>query len=132
MLVHRTIELPQEMVRQQQNVISSLSQRRRRKLDDVQAVEQVLAKLVLTNGVDNIAVGGGDQAHVHAQFLIAANACKTAVFQEAEQFGLERPAHVADFIEEDGAAVGFFDASELLLEGAGECAPLVTEKFTFQ
>ena len=64
--------------------------------------------------------------------LVAADAGEGAVFEEAEQFGLEGAAHVADFVQEDGAAVGFFDAAEFLADGAGEGAFFVAEEFAFQ
>ena len=80
----------------------------------------------------DVAVGGGDEADVHMQFIVAANAGVGAVLQETEQFGLERAAHVADFVQEDGAVVGFLDAAEFLFDGAGEGALFMAEKFAFQ
>jgi hypothetical protein len=105
---------------------------RRTELDDVEAVEKVFAEIVLADGFDDVAVGGGDEADIHVQFIIAADAGEGAVFQEAEQFGLERAAHVADFVEENGAVVGFLDAAEFLADGAGEGAFFVAEQFAFE
>ena len=84
------------------------------------------------DGLDDVAVGGGDEAHVDPQFLRAAHAGEAAVLEEAQQLGLERPAHVADFVQEDGAAVGFLDAAGFLLQGAGEGAFFVAEQLAFQ
>ena len=64
---------------------------------------------------DDVAVGGGDQADIDPQFLRAADAREGAVLQKPQQLGLQRPAHVRDFVQEDRAAVGFLDAAGLLL-----------------
>jgi hypothetical protein len=62
---------------------------------------------------DDVAVGGGDEPDVDAQFLRAADARERAVLQKAQQLGLQRLAHVGDFIEKNRAAVGFLDAAGL-------------------
>ena len=80
----------------------------------------------------DIAVGRGNETDVHMQFIVAADAGVSAVLQKTEQFGLERAAHVADFVQEDGAVVGFLDAAEFLFDGAGEGAFFMAEKFAFQ
>ena len=72
------------------------------------------AEMILANSVDDVAIGCGDQAHIDAEFLIAADAREGAVFEKAERLRLKRPAHVADFIEEDRAAIGFFDTAMFL------------------
>src|SRR3954467_14004739 len=95
-------------------------------------MKQILAELVLADGVDNIAVRGGDQAHVYPKFLVSSDPCKAPVLEKAKELRLERPAHIADFIQENGAAMGFLHAPELLLECAGESAPFVAKKFAFQ
>ena len=117
---------------QEDDVVAALAQGRRAKLNDIEAVEQIFAEIVLADGFDDVAVGGGDEADVHVQFIVAADAGEGAVFQKAEQLGLERAAHVADFIQEDGAAVGFFDAAEFLFDGAGEGALFMAEKLAFE
>ena len=104
------------MLGQQEDILASFPERRRAELDDVQAVEEVLAEAVLADGLDDVAVGGGDQADLDAQLLVAAHAGEAAVLEEAEQLGLEGTAHVANFIQEDGAAVGLLDAPGLLAE----------------
>ena len=52
------------MLDQQRDVFLAIAQRRQLHRDDVQAVEQVLAKLALGNHFREVAVGGGDDAHV--------------------------------------------------------------------
>ena len=51
-----------------------------------------------------------------------------ALLEHAQHLGLGLRAHVADFVEEDRAAVGLLELADLLLGGAGERAFLVTEQ----
>ncbi len=120
------------MPRQQQHIVAAVAQGRQVDLHDVQPVEQILAELAAGNGLREVAVGRGDETDVDAQFLRAADAGERAVFEKAQQLGLERLAHVGDFVEENRAAVGFLDAAGLLFERAGERALFVAEQFAFE
>jgi hypothetical protein len=131
-LVHRAVEMLQKIFRQQDDVVAALAQGRRAELDHVQAVKQILPEIVLADGFDDVPVGGGDEADIDAQFIVAAHARESAVLQKAEQLGLQRPAHVADFVQKNGAAMGFLDAAQFLFDSAGEGAFFVAEEFAFQ
>ena len=50
------------------------------------------------------------------------------LLQHAQHLGLRLRAHVADFVEEDRAAVGLLELADLLLGGAGERPLLVAEQ----
>src|SRR6185369_4342735 len=113
LFLHAGIEEMQKMVCQQHDIGASLAQRRRAKLDHVQAMEQILAELFLVNGFDNVAVGGRYEPDINAQLFVSAHACEAAVLKKAQQLGLERTAHVANLIEEDGAMVRLFNATKL-------------------
>jgi hypothetical protein len=52
--------------------------------------------------------------------------------QHAKKFGLKFKGKVADFIEEESAAIGEFKAADFLTDGAGEGAALVAEEFGFE
>ena len=52
--------------------------------------------------------------------------------QQPQQFGLRGRRHVADFIHEDGSAVGLLELADAAAVGAGERAALVAEKLAFQ
>ncbi len=54
------------------------------------------------------------------------------VLQDAEEFGLHGEGHVADFVEEEGSAVGVFEASLAVGAGVGEGAADVSEEFVFE
>ena len=52
--------------------------------------------------------------------------------KDAKKFGLELEGKVADFVEEEGAAVGELEATNFLADGAGESAAFVAEEFGFE
>ena len=83
-------------------------------------MEQVFAKFVLPDRLNDIAIGRRDQPDIHPQFLGAADARESAVLQKAQQLGLQRPAHVRNFIQENRSAVGLLDPARFLLQRAGE------------
>ena len=54
------------------------------------------------------------------------------LLQHAQDLGLRVRAHVADFVEEERAAVRLLEAADALLVGAGERALLVAEQLRFE
>ncbi len=75
-----------------------------------------------------VAVGRRDQPHVDAQRSCSTEALELVLLQHAQDLRLRARAHVADFVEEERAAVGLLEASDTLLVGAGERAFFVTEQ----
>ncbi len=99
---------------------------------DVEAVVKVAAECALGDELCEIAVGGGDDADVNALCAIAAEALELLLLQNAEEFGLKVERKVGDFVEEESAVIGQFEAADFLRESAGESAALVAEKFGFE
>ena len=54
------------------------------------------------------------------------------LLQHAQNLGLNRGAHVADFVEEQAAAIGLLEAADALPIGARERALFVAEQFGFE
>ena len=75
-----------------------------------------------------VAVGGGDHAHVHLDRVRVADALELALLQHAQQLHLQRRAHRADFVEEQRALVRLLEASLPVADGAGERAAHVAEQ----
>ena len=48
----------------ERNVLAALAQRRHDEVNDVDAVEQILAELSLRDQIAQVAIGGGHDAHV--------------------------------------------------------------------
>src|SRR6185295_2531651 len=88
--------------------------------------------MVLTDRLDDVAVGRGNKTDVHMLFLIATDAREGPVFEKTQQLGLERTTHVADLVEENRSTARLLHAARLLPERAGEGALLVAEQFALE
>ncbi|MNX19999.1 hypothetical protein D3C86_499330 [compost metagenome] len=99
--------------------------------DDVEAVEQVFAKLAVGDPFLQILVGGGDDPHVHLHRLMAADPVELAIGQHPQQPGLDVEGHVAYFVEKQGAAVGLLETAVADVVGAGEGPLLMAEQLGF-
>jgi hypothetical protein len=82
------------------------AQRRQVDLDHLQPVVEVGAEAAFGHLVGQAPVGGGDDAHVHRDLLLAAHRADAPVLQHAQQRGLQRQRQVADLVEEQRAALG--------------------------
>ena len=63
---------------------------------------------------------------------IRADALNLAVFQKAQQERLHSQTHLADFVHEDGAALGLLEPSALVTVRVRETAAHVSEQFRFE
>jgi hypothetical protein len=114
--------------RQAQDILATLPQRRQAQLDDVQAVEQILAEAAGAHVGFEVAVGGGEDADVGVARLGLADALELALLQEAQQLGLQAGRDLADLVEQQGAAVSGLDAAGLIAHRAGESTARVAEQ----
>src|SRR5277367_5899487 len=87
--------------------------------------------MAVGDGLFRVFVGGGDDADVDGSFHLAAEATDFVVFEHAKKFGLGGRGHFADFVEEQGAAIGQFETADAAFGGAGERAFFVAEDFAF-
>ena len=110
----------QEVARQQQYVLAPLPQGRQVEGDDVQPVVEILAKTPCLHLRQGIPVGGADEAHVHRLQLAAADPLQGAGLDEAQQLALQVQIHLADLVEEQGAAIRQAGRPLAIPLGAGE------------
>ena len=89
---------------------------------------QILAEVPLLDLLLEVLVGRGDDADVHLDRPRRSEPLDLAFLQHAQHLGLRLGAHVADFVEEDRAAVGLLELADLLLGRAGERSLLVAEQ----
>ena len=114
---------------EQRNVFAALAQRRHDDVDDVEAVEQILAERALRDHVAQVAVRRGDHAHVDdPAAAVGADLLQLAGLEEPQQEALHAQRHLPDFVEEDGAHVRGFELARLVAIGAGEAALHVAEQ----
>ena len=117
-----------EVLGEDGDLLGAVAERGDEDVDDVEAVVQVLAEAPLGDGPLEVLVGGGDDADVDLDVAAGAEAGELAVLQDVQELGLQRQGHLADLVEEDGAAVGELELAGLALVGAGEGAALVAEE----
>jgi hypothetical protein len=114
------------------NLVAALAQRRDDRLDDLEAVVQVLTKLAAHQHRLEVSIGGRDHAHVYFDPLVAAKLGELRVLQHVEELGLERRPHLANLVEEDRAEVRLLELADAGRGGAGERALLVPEELALE
>jgi len=113
------------------NVFRPIPQWRQRDREHAETVEEVGPEPSLLNRSIQINVGRGDHAHVHATRLRRPDPLELAFLQHAEELGLQLERKVADFVQEDRAAVGQLEPPLPHGRRASECAALVAEQLAF-
>ena len=96
----------QEVFGQNLGVVAALAQRRDEDRDDVEAIVQVFAEAPVFDHRLEIAVGGGQDAHVHFDRFGAADVRDLFFLQSAQQLGLHADIDLADFVQQQGTFVG--------------------------
>ena len=93
-------ELAQKVIRQQRDILNTVTQGRHMKRDHIEPVEQILAEITAFNFVLQHLVGRGDHAHVHLRPFGRAHGLEALFFERAQHLGLRAKAHVAHFVQE--------------------------------
>src|SRR5208337_4173784 len=113
------------------NVGAPLAQRRERNGDDVEAEIEILAEGSFFVFGFEVAVGGGHDADVHSNLLIAAHGADFFLLEKARELGLHFERKFADLVEKNGSGIGRLQQAGLGTKSAGESAFLVAEQFAF-
>ena len=79
-----------------------------------------------------IGIGRSDDPHVHLDDLRSPDPPDLFIFQDPQEFSLERERHLAQLIQENGAPVGRLEKPDLPRSGPGEGAALIAEELAFQ
>ena len=99
---------------------------------DIEAEVKVLAEAPGGDLGDEVAVGGGDDAHIDLHRGRAAEPVDLALLQCAEQLRLQADVHLADLVEQERAAAGGLELADPAGDGAAEGALLVAEQLRFE
>lgn len=99
---------------------------------DVESVKQVFAKRSVRDHGPQVPVGGRNHADVHRNGPVDAERGDLLVLQNAQQLGLHGGRHVADFIQEKRASIGFDDSARPCGRGARESAFAMAEELAFE
>src|SRR5271156_410434 len=99
-----------------------LTQRRHMNIENIEPVIKVLPEFSIGDGIVGNLVGGGEDAHIHRSFYLAAEPPEFMVFQYPQQLGLRSYRHFANLVEQQRPAFSQFEAASAALHGARECA----------
>ena len=117
------------MPRQRRNILPPLAQGRNTQRHHREPIEQILPEAPGGDFGLQIAIGGGNDPHIHIHPGRAANAGKTLILQRAHDLALGFQRHIRHLIEQQRAAMGTlqhastarpigrgFDAEKLFLD----------------
>ena len=125
------VDVAQNVFHQKRDVVLVLAQRRQIDMKHIQPEIQVLSQLPAGHRFLRILVCCRKHAHIHRRLAFASQPPYFAVFQNAQKFRLRRRGHLSDFVQEQGASIGKFEAADAPLGRAGERASLVAENLAF-
>src|SRR5262249_11452937 len=109
-----------------------LAQWRQINLHYIQAVVEVFAEFIGGDSLSQIAMRGGDQTHIDFYRFGSSDPLETPFLKDAEQLGLHRQGNLGNFVEQNRAVVGKFEAALALSNGPRIRALFVAEQFAFQ
>ena len=125
-------EAVQELFGKLRDILAAFAQGRDGNGEDVQAMVEVPPEGSLVAAFIQVAVGGDDDPEVSGDLSVGADLFIDPFFKQAQQLGLERQRHVADLVQEQGAAVGPAALPFTFAVGAGEGPFHMAEQFAFQ
>jgi hypothetical protein len=125
-------EFLEEILGQAADVLRALAQTRHADGDHGEPVIKILAELLLRDHFPQVAVGGRDHAHAHADGPLAADAVELALLEHPQELGLRGGMQVAHLVQEDGAAIGQLELAAAHADGARKRSLLVAEQLAFQ
>src|SRR6266436_3041802 len=131
LLPHAAAKHLHEMRDKRGNVLPPFSERRQQDGEDVQAIVQVTPKLTASYHLRQIPIGCSYQADIHFVGATTAQSLELLLLQHAQQLRLQLRRDVAYFVQKQRAFVSHFEAPDLLRDGSGEGALLMTEQFAF-
>ena len=114
--------------REAENIFRPFPQRRELEINHVETVKQILPKETVSYMILQIPIGGGHGPNIGVPGFVLADPLEFLVFEEAQQFCLQRRSDLADLVEKQRAPFRRFDAAGLIAHGARECSLGVTEK----
>ena len=118
----------EEVLDEHRDVVAALPEGRNVDRHHRETEVEILAELAPLDLVFEVALGGGHDARVRSQGLVAAHPPELLALEHAQELGLHVERKLADLVEEDGAAAGGLEGALARGDGAGERAALVAEE----
>jgi hypothetical protein len=131
---HRTLTersiCRQERIREQQNVLLTLSQWWNGQFDSLKTKIQIVSKRLVRDRLLKILMRRTDDSDVDANAIFASDGLNNAFLKNSQQSSLHRRRHITDLIEKQSAAIRAAKDSFTSTICTRESAFDVTEKFT--
>src|SRR5262245_21775876 len=99
----------EEVIHQEGDVVTTVTERRKFDGNDVETIEQVGAEASLGDFTLEVRVGGGHQPAVDLDRLRSADGDDLAFLQRAQQLDLRGVRHVANLVQEERAGLGHLE-----------------------
>src|SRR6185369_3204692 len=119
--------LPQEEGSKLSEIFHMFGQGRQLNREHRQTEVKVLSETTFLYSLEQIGIGGGDNAHIDKRTLRTSQALQLAALQEAQQLRLQTCWHVADLVQEQRSPLRGLHASNARLNRTSEGAPGVTK-----
>ena len=113
-------ELRQKSLCESAEVSSALAQGRKVDWENRQSIVQILPKQMLLHKTLQIRVRRCYYPHIHLQIVVSANSLNFSLFQETEDFALQRERHVPNLVQEECSPMRRMNAADARLDGSGE------------
>src|SRR6185295_4035918 len=117
-----------EVLHQQNDVLSPGSKWRYLNRENIQAVKQVTAERPGADSGLQVTVRGGDHANVGVDAASATNPLKLMLLQNAQESNLGLGLQLSDFVQEERTAICQFKPARALLSRARKGALLMAEQ----
>src|SRR5574341_929894 len=96
----------QEKLRKDRDVLLPVLQRRQVDGDNIEAIEEVLAKAAFFNRARQIAIGRRNYTNIDANRLRAPDTLELPFLEKSKELGLKLRRDIADLVEKNCAAIG--------------------------
>ncbi len=93
-----------KLLGQRHDVRLALAQGRQTQTQHVEAIVEIFPKLAFMHQIQQLLLGGADEAHIDLHLLLVAHPAKYPVLQHPQELGLQMGRHVADLVQHQGAA----------------------------
>src|SRR3970282_272161 len=131
-LLEQGVELLDKQLAEEMHIPAPLSQGGDLPRHHLQSVVEVLSKGAGLHQFLQLLIGRGDDAHIDRNIRETPDPPEGPSLQNPQELGLDYWGHVADFVQEDCAAVSHFQEAPLHRFGIGECPPFVAEELRVQ
>ena len=121
-------EVGDHLADERRDVLRALAERGQLDAELRDAEVQVASERPGVHLANEVAARRGDDSHVDGAIRVRADRLDALLGERAQQLRLDVDGQLSELVEEDGSAVGFDERRDTLVDGAGECAALVTEE----